>query len=88
MKYLFISINHKDRSVSIQGVKSIVLIVVAFWIIKGWNTVYADYAACFNSEKDYKQFLTSNNTGYVASFPCPANDSLLNQNLTEDESGK
>ena len=73
---------------SIQGVKSIILIVVAFWIFIGWQNVYWDYAACFNLEKDYKQFLTSNNTGYIASFPCPANDSLLNQIIPEDESGK
>jgi hypothetical protein len=73
---------------SIQGVKSVILIVVAFWIFMAWDTVYADYAACFNLEKDYKQFLTSNNTGYIASFPCPANDSLLNQALLMDESGK
>ena len=73
---------------SIQGVKSIILIVLAFWIFIGWDAVYGDYAACFNSEKDYKQFLTSNNTGYIASFPCPTNDGLLNQNLSKDESGK
>ena len=73
---------------SIQGVKSIILIVLAFWIFIGWDAVYGDYAVCFNSEKDYKQFLTSNNTGYIASFPCPTSDGLLNQNLSKDESGK
>jgi hypothetical protein len=47
--------------------------------------VYGDYAACFNSEKDYKHFLTSNNTGYIASFPCPANDNLLNQTFNDND---
>jgi hypothetical protein len=70
---------------SIQGVKSIILIVVGFWIFIGWHTVYGDYAACFNSEKDYKHFLTSNNTGYIASFPCPANDNLLNQTFNDND---
>jgi hypothetical protein len=73
---------------SIQGVKSIILIVVGFWIFIGRYNVYGDYAVCFNLEKDYKKFLTSNNTGYIASFPCPANDNLLNQTIPEDESGK
>ena len=72
---------------SIQGVKSIILIVVGLWIFIGWHTVYGDYAACFNSEKDYKQFLIDNRD-YRVIFPCPANDNLLNQTLPIDESGK
>ncbi len=72
---------------SIQGVKSIILIVVGFWIFIGWHTVYGDYAACFNSEKDYKQFLVDN-SNYNVIFPCPTNHNLLNQTLPNDESGK
>ncbi|MGB5089505.1 MAG: hypothetical protein WBN72_01040 [Nitrososphaeraceae archaeon] len=64
------------------------MIFLGFWIFIGWHTVYGDYAACFNLERDYKQFLTNNNTGYIASFPCPANDTLLKQTLPKDESGK
>ena len=70
----------------IQGVKSIILVVVGFWIFIGWHTTYGDYAACFNSERDYKQFLIDNRD-YVK-FPCPTNDNLLNQTLPMDESGK
>ena len=75
---------------SIQLVKSVILIIVAFWIFISWHTVYGngDYAACFSLEKDYKQFLASNSTGYITSFPCPANGSLLEQTTTKDESGK
>jgi hypothetical protein len=72
---------------SIQGAKSIFLIVVGLCIFIGWHTVYGDYAACFNSEKDYKQFLIDNRD-YLVKFPCPANDSLLNQTVPMDESGK
>jgi hypothetical protein len=72
---------------SIQGVKSIILIVVGFWIFIGWHTAYGDYAACFNSERDYKQFLIDNRD-YFVKFPCPTNDNLLNQTLPKDESGK
>jgi hypothetical protein len=72
---------------SIQGVKSIILIVVGPWIFIGWHTVDGDYAACFNSEKDYKQFLIDNRD-YLVKFPCPTNHSLLNQTLPMDESGK
>ena len=86
--HLFISNSNNTGAMPIKGVKSVILIVVAFWIFIGWHTVYGDYAACFNSEKDYKQFLASNSTGYITSFPCPANDTLLNQNIPEDESGK
>lgn len=86
--HLFNSNSNNIGTMSIKGVKSVILIVVAFWIFIGWHTVYADYAACFNSEKDYKQFLASNSTGYITSFPCPANDTLLNQNIPNDESGK
>jgi len=75
---------------SIQGVKSIILIVVGFWIFIGWHNVYGDYAACFNSEKDYKHFLIDirDRSDYFVKFPCPTNDSLLNQTLPKDESGK
>ena len=75
---------------SIQGVKSIILIVVGFWIFIGWNTVWGDYAACFNSEKDYRHFLidNTNRSDYSVTFPCPTNDSLLNQTIPKDESGK
>jgi hypothetical protein len=75
---------------SIQGVKSIILIVVGFWIFIGWHNVYGDYAACFNSEKDYRHFLidNSNSSDYTIIFPCPTNDSLLNQTIPVDESGK
>jgi hypothetical protein len=75
---------------SIQGVKSIILIVVGFWIFIGWHNVYGDYAACFTSEKDFRHFLIDNrNTSdYTVRFPCPANDNLLNQTLPNDESGK
>ena len=75
---------------SIQGVKSIILIVVASWIYIGWHTVYGDYAACFNSERDFRDFLIDNrNTSdYTVVFPCPTNDNLLNQTLPKDESGK
>jgi hypothetical protein len=72
---------------SIQGVKSLILIVVGFWIFIGWHTVYGDYAACFNSEKDYKQFLVDN-SNYNVIFPCPTNYNLLNQTVPNDESGK
>ena len=75
---------------SIQGVKSMILIVVASWIFIDWHTVYGDYAACFNSEKDYRQFLIDNrNTSdYTVIFPCPVINNLLNQSIPEDESGK
>lgn len=74
---------------SIQVVKSIILIVVGFWIFIGWNSVYGDYAVCFNSEKDYKHFLIdSRNSDYTVNFPCPANNNLLNQTIPKDESGK
>jgi hypothetical protein len=73
---------------STQVVKSVILIIGAFWIFIGWHTVYGDYAACFNLEKDYKQFLASNSTGYITSFPCPANGPLLEQTITNYESGK
>ena len=75
---------------SIQGVKSIILIVVGFWIFIGWHTAYGDYAACFNSERDYKQFLIGigDRSDYLVKFPCATNDSLLNQTIPEDESGK
>jgi len=86
--HLFNSNSNNIGTMSIKGVKYVILIVVAFWIFIGWHTVYADYAACFNSEKDYKQFLASNSTGYITSFPCPVNDTLLNQNIPNDESGK
>jgi hypothetical protein len=74
---------------SIQGLKSIILIVVVFWIFVGWDTVYGDYAACFNSEKDYRHFLidNSNSSDYTVTFPCPTNNNLLNQTIPEDESG-
>ena len=44
----------------------------------------------FNSEEDYRQFLIYNtNSGdYNVIFPCPTNDSLLNQTLPKDESVK
>jgi hypothetical protein len=75
---------------SIQRVKSIILIVVGFWISIGGHTVYGDYAACFNSEKDYRHFLIDNmnRSDYSVTFPCPTNDSLLNQTIPNDESGK
>jgi hypothetical protein len=75
---------------SIQGVKSIILIFVASWIFIGWDTVYGDYAVCFNSEKDYRDFLIDNrnSSDYTITFPCPTNDNLLNQTLPNDESGK
>ena len=75
---------------SIQGAKSIILIVVASWIFMGWYTVYGDYAACFDSEKDYRQFLiyNTNSGNYNVIFPCPTNNNLLNQTIPEDESGK
>jgi len=73
----------------IQEVKSIILIVVGFWIFIGWHTVDGNYAACFNSEKEYKHFLIdSSNRDYFVTFPCPTNDNLLNQTLPKDESGK
>jgi len=72
---------------SIQEVKSIILIVVGFWIFIGWHIVYGDYAACFNSERDYKQFLIDHED-YFVKFPCPTNVNLLNQSLPKDESGK
>lgn len=75
---------------SVQGVKSIILIVVGFWIFIGWHTVYGDYAACFNSERDYKQFLIDNTdrSDYTVKFPCPTNGNLLNQTFEEDKLGK
>jgi hypothetical protein len=75
---------------SIQGVKSIILIVVGFWMFIGWHNVYGDYAVCFNSEKDYRHFLinNTNSNDYTVTFPCPTNDNLLNQTIPEDESGK
>ena len=84
-------------SIQVQGVKSItiILIVVGFWIFIGigWhnNTVYGDFAACFNSERDYKEFLIDNNNReYLVTFPCPTNenDNLLNNILPKNESGK
>ena len=74
----------------IQGVKSIILVGVGFWIFMGWHTTYGDYAACFNSERDYKQFLIDigDRNDYLVKFPCPTNDNLLNQTLPKDESGK
>jgi hypothetical protein len=74
---------------SIQGLKSIILIVVGFWIFISWHNVYGDYAACFDSEKDYRHFLIDNrnSSDYTVKFPCPTNNNLLNQTIPEDESG-
>ncbi|HEY6950556.1 MAG TPA: hypothetical protein VI146_08085 [Nitrososphaeraceae archaeon] len=71
-----------------ENFASIILIFGVFWMFIGWHIVYGDYAACFNLERDYKQFLNGSNAGYIASIPCPANGTLLEQPIQKDESGK